>query len=279
MKSILTLFALFFCLQIFSQIPEFCPKGAVFYEERSGFFGGSPLLLQYNYEKDTIVLGQSCKKLLGKSAFSSGQTFIYQMHDSIFGLQMNEWKLLFRTQFLVGEFLKLSRNNDTLLLRVDSLKAQITPFISKIYFLSLKNQLNPWPPFIFYEKFGPANGLWAKNTIVVPDIDSKLLCYEDDVQPLVHFTTQNCISTTSDPTTFAPIKLFPNPVFEKLNIEFAENSDVNVQIFDNLGHFLKEIDAKSDFSIDVEAFVSGVYFLKILDKKTGAVTMRRFLKI
>jgi hypothetical protein len=71
----------------------------------------------------------------------------------------------------------------------------------------------------------------------------------------------------------AGVLIYPNPVSDKLTIEFpeVEATQVQIQLIDVLGRVVTEINNHdtSEFSveIDVSNFKSGVYFVKISDGK------------
>ena len=60
--------------------------------------------------------------------------------------------------------------------------------------------------------------------------------------------------------------IYPNPVEQQLNIDFKDNSEKNLEIYDLQGRSLLSlnIDADSDnISLDVSQFSTGIYFLQI----------------
>ena len=77
-------------------------------------------------------------------------------------------------------------------------------------------------------------------------------------------------------TSFENIKIYPNPVNEKLNIKFLANHyNFNISIYDITGRFIKEYNNIND-SIDVSQLKNGVYVLYInFDNKR---IIKKFIK-
>ncbi len=78
-----------------------------------------------------------------------------------------------------------------------------------------------------------------------------------------------------------PITISPNPVSDKLNIQFGTNIlSAEVTIFDLNGRKLvcKHLqDVKSEIALNVEAFKNGIYFIRINDGKSKVKTLK-FIK-
>ena len=74
---------------------------------------------------------------------------------------------------------------------------------------------------------------------------------------------ENTIST-SNITAYSPIKLFPNPVTDKLTIRYSENKPANVEVFSIYGQKLYGCELlEEDTIIDVSDFQNGVHFVRL----------------
>lgn len=76
---------------------------------------------------------------------------------------------------------------------------------------------------------------------------------------------------------FENLKIYPNPVTDKLQIEFtdAESQDLKLELFNSLGKIVyttAHIEEKQE--IDLSEFPGGMYFLKIQNAQ-----MRKVYKI
>lgn len=86
------------------------------------------------------------------------------------------------------------------------------------------------------------------------------------------------LSTTNNQTNDKQIKIYPNPVSNKFTI--SNNFELNdIQIINSLGQICKIIKPNSiNYSIDVSTFQTGIYYLKIIDKKTKEVEVHKLIK-
>ena len=76
------------------------------------------------------------------------------------------------------------------------------------------------------------------------------------------------LSTSVNETTKTPVKLFPNPAKDHLNLELNTNNYSNYSIYDTQGKLIKEeknVAIKN--SIDLSEFNRGLYFLKIVSEE------------
>jgi len=71
---------------------------------------------------------------------------------------------------------------------------------------------------------------------------------------------------TSNSSISMEIKVYPNPVLDKLNISFAKDfSNAKMQIVDALGKILISRNLyQSIYQVDFSNFKPGIYFVKIL---------------
>ncbi len=77
--------------------------------------------------------------------------------------------------------------------------------------------------------------------------------------------------------TPSDIRLYPNPVRNRLFVEMNFTSDTQIQIYDLSGQLLREIDGNSvQNGIDVSTFRSGLYYVRILDGRN--VISKKFIK-
>ena len=71
------------------------------------------------------------------------------------------------------------------------------------------------------------------------------------------------------------ISLYPNPAFNKLNIETPSASEI--EILNIQGQLIKRIAAnENNTSIDISAFAKGMYFIKVKTEK--GLVVKKFVK-
>ena len=80
----------------------------------------------------------------------------------------------------------------------------------------------------------------------------------------------------------ASIKIYPNPLVEKLNINFAEfRNEIELHLFDMKGNIImkKEISQTLFTSLDFIQYNPGTYFLHIILKKEKVSKVYKIQKI
>ena len=73
------------------------------------------------------------------------------------------------------------------------------------------------------------------------------------------------------------IKLFPNPTSDWVYIQHAGSIDLGVQLFDMDGRLLIDLE-DVDGPIDMREMQVGVFFIKVLDKKSKQYFVERIIK-
>ena len=103
----------------------------------------------------------------------------------------------------------------------------------------------------------PQNNPSANNNTVI----------SDDVNSLISSNT----STSLSKLTEGDIKVFPNPVQDKLNVQFTGSADAegcSLQIYDGAGKlFSREAELKNNNEINMQQAKTGTYFLIIINKE------------
>ena len=80
--------------------------------------------------------------------------------------------------------------------------------------------------------------------------------------------------------TLENLSLYPNPATNEVNIKWNTSEDVTVKIYNTLGKLMfygRNINVSNEFRIDVSAFETGVYFVKLNTSK-GEITKKLILK-
>lgn len=109
------------------------------------------------------------------------------------------------------------------------------------------------------------------HTITYTYIDS-MSCVNTAMQTL---TVSSGSLGIEDEESSQPIRIYPNPAIDILNVEMEEIPDL-VEIFDMTGNVLyKEKVNSSEFGLDVSSFPKGIYLLMFVNKSGGSV---RFVK-
>lgn len=75
--------------------------------------------------------------------------------------------------------------------------------------------------------------------------------------------------------------VYPNPANETLYLSFADASAKaeSVRIVNTLGQVVNAVaQSQAQGGIDISALTPGVYMVQIVDEKTKAVSMQKFIK-
>lgn len=276
---------LFFSQPVFSQVVEFCPKGAEWHLGHYSWTSGDFYHTQLNYVADTAVAGFSCKKVMAQS----GNPIFYlrQVSDSIYGIENGKWVLLFRTNFQIGDTIRLTSTFFASITtsRVDSIqKLVFGQDTVKKFFLSIVNAA--WyGPWVTYDRFGPSGSFFHKDWLGVTDGPSwGLRCYEDSIFSLANLTSKPCdysFIKTAEPKSDSWLQISPNPTADFLQIttENPTGQLLELTLFDAFGRQIRRVEKLIlPEKLDVANLPGGLYFLKIGDEKQG-FSVRRFVKI
>jgi hypothetical protein len=77
------------------------------------------------------------------------------------------------------------------------------------------------------------------------------------------------------------IIFFPNPVTDILNVSFQDNSLSEINLTDVFGEIVysERIEGKTSVNINISSFPSGLYFLKIINKKNEKTISKKIVKL
>jgi hypothetical protein len=75
------------------------------------------------------------------------------------------------------------------------------------------------------------------------------------------------------------VKLYPNPAFDVLNIEWSVKTDAEIVIMDMSGKEVRKYSTSGLLNaLDIHEMSSGVYIIRIMDKQTQQQQSVRFTK-
>ncbi|RUA33145.1 MAG: hypothetical protein DSY77_10925, partial [Bacteroidetes bacterium] len=127
---------------------------------------------------------------------------------------------------------------------------------------------------------------WYLNGEILSDEIGKILVAQESGNYTVEVSKANCIKT-SDAYTFSEevlnankelanaVELYPNPVYDILNIDLKNIGEIDVKIYTLSGRFMDQItlDSSSDKSVDMSKFSKGTYLIQLTSGK-GSITKR-----
>lgn len=294
MKALILFLASFLtlCPNPFAQT-VFAPQGAVwnYYLDNDGV--GSNF--KYEVEKDTFYGGRLCSKIvaqrINKSSITalnpvyfctSGDTVLYY-HDSlksftplyIFNVKVGDTLTLAAPRFIAA-YLDTARFRvkkiDTTIIDGLSLRTVYTETIDYHYFMNK-----------YTERIGAYSvaNIFGFDGIKTAMHTEGLRCYKDkEIEEQFYSDKWDCDYVPNDieeKLLSDNIRVFPNPLSEKLNISFDKNIAGEIQVFGLDGRVLnqKAIEG-TEIQIDLNTMNEGIYYLQI---KTEQGTFSRLISV
>ena len=300
MKLVLLFLLSFIGLQSFAQ--KWSPPGAEWTIGWGGVWGYSGYHL-ISYEKDTVYMGQACKKLVGKGVdynyinkvatnFNFNEPiYTYAQNDTVFIYYENEFRPVYFFNVEVGDtihFGKIEGCNPPLIQVVDSVGSIIINNDTLRFYRV--NQINyPWwlgsGSFTVVEKLGCLDSDFYPYIWCAVDIDAYALCsYKDyEINWHVSWTNDTCWAFTGTNDLFdQSLKITPNPAINNLNISSSFNEHIEtVSIIDINGGLvknLKQINGVDISNIDISYILNGIYIIQI-QTSDGNRYIRKFVKL
>lgn len=261
--------------------------------------------LKFEVESDTTVQGKICKKINKSKVTSAGFStdngieLLYTDSSKLYYLYNNIFRVLYDFNAIPGQFWQiripcelygLPLTADSLrLIKVDSIKQIIIGSDTlKQYYVTSYNIDSITMAYDWFFENPIIVGIGAKymfpeyslNEVEIP----YLRCYSDSVMnyfsnPLIPCDTlvtnifENNIENYN-------VELFPNPTNHFLYIVILGNSSFyySIVITDILGNYLyRANNLNNQICINIQNWVSGIYFLRCLDQDNKNLFQRKFV--
>ncbi|MBY0487736.1 MAG: T9SS type A sorting domain-containing protein [Flavobacteriaceae bacterium] len=149
------------------------------------------------------------------------------------------------------------------------------PVVEKVYTISVNEPivLNTWKsvtiPLSYFTSLGFNPATWFQYKFDVAGITPGIV-YIDNV----YFSATAPLTTSTFETS--QVKMYPNPVSDKLSIELKESIEA-ISVYNVLGQEVySSFPGTNEATIDVASFKSGIYIVKITSN--GLVKSKRFIK-
>ncbi|MFN0014271.1 MAG: T9SS type A sorting domain-containing protein [Saprospiraceae bacterium] len=98
--------------------------------------------------------------------------------------------------------------------------------------------------------------------------------YLDDIQ-----INGGLVTATDEPGQYGlPLRLFPNPAFDRVQVRADEGWDepMHIRVFDSLGRLLRDYGADAASTLDLTGLPNGLLFVKI--ESAGRIATFRLMK-
>jgi len=245
-------------------------------------------------EKDTMVLGKKCSKLIGNFDPCIWQSNImYESNDSVYfyHTQNNDFSLLYDFGANPGDIWEINNITssfglgfpDTSRILVDSVdQILIDGEILRVLYTTQINMIESDYEFggMIIEKIGAISFYpWLFSCDPVAGI---IRCYEDDdifyqrdSNIACEYSTVNTIDLEIE-----NVKAYPNPVNDKLRItiDFPFDQKINFQMIDMSNKMVLHGTLGST-TIDVSSLLRGVYVFNLVDSSNEVILTTKILKL
>jgi hypothetical protein len=265
---------------------NFAPVGAKWYYTQYDASGPGIGYTWFESEKDTVVQGQPCRKIIGQGSCAFVSPYLFDRNDSVFFYhsQRHEFCLLYHFGAAIGDTWTVYHYNesDSTVLMVDSIGIfNVDGAALRTIHTSVVNQGEN--QYIFggtlIERIGAA---YLFPVIEMCDMGpSELRCY-DDPDISFHQGPYECEEVTTsidEGWGFDNIIVYPNPFSDYLSIELLKGKRENIGLI--ITSMSGQVVIRSSFDgqadkvvIDLRYLDSGIYFLTISNR-----TIQSHLKI
>lgn len=235
----------------------------------------------YTFGEDTLVNTTTYKILnevnpsIGGGTVSSKTNFLLREQNRITYLKLpeQEEKILYNFNLTKGDSFNFSfesnNPNYKILSKIDSLKLNDNSYTKIYFFEDVEFYEMAEPQYIWIE------GIGSLASLVYPiDKNSSLKCFiEDNIRYFGHKAISNCYSVSVKEVKSDLSIKFQNPISNKLNIEFENNTNGEFEIYNNQGLCIFKDTFNNQIIINEINWPIGLYYVLI---KTNAYVVKQF---
>ncbi len=278
MKKILFINLLTIFAMSYNQAQTFAPVGAKWYYTQPSINSSEITYTWFESVKDTIIMGQSCRKIIGEAGCSWKADFLFDRNDSVFYYNsvIGEFCLLYNFNANQGdEWVVLHAWDlggglvDSSTIIVDSVKVISVDNVD-LKILYTRHQ-SPGEDVWFFggrhiERIG-GEYLFPVYQFCDP-IPGELRCYEDDdiVFKQGVFECDEILSLIEN-KHLSEIQIYPNPSNGKIWVSGLKNNvqQIKIEVFNLFGTHLqtKKIDVTENLFFDISDYYEGIYFIRL----------------
>lgn len=285
-----------------------CPPGAEWYYGYGGMFITGYQKL--TYEKDTVVLSQPCKKLIGSlvsryqfhnyiDTIPINPIYTYSQGDTVYTFINGMFRAVYFFNAQVGDTLSsynfdLPGNGflciDTVLKQVVDTTGTMVINSDTLRFYVARNidfvesYLEPLKVKVV-ERFGAIDNYFVPYFVCIFDVDGYAFrCYSDDSFPTYQaYPSIPCdyIYLSLQDIENSPISISPNPATNTISVSGSLKESIEtINIYNIVGQLQKRMTkegGKTISTIDVSDFQDGIYLLQIISS-SGQTIMTKFIK-
>lgn len=287
MKKHLFILVLSLVLSRLNSQVVFCPPGAEWRYNFAYHISSQITNEKIAYTGDTILAGQSVKKLKHERFFTqynSGTyvklTLIKQSGDTIFmnnPRTKNKWQILYNFAAKSGDVWRDTLSDwsttpihytvtvnsvDYTTVNSLQLKRLHVTYVSNTYGIPKNYEIT--------ERIGCSKYLFnyiGRKSQSDDDYIYAALCYKDDEFGLKQFSSTPCDYVNyvglSEPALNSGLRVYPNPAASRINIAFSNSETASLEINNSLGQLVHSQVISSGQELDLQFLSSGIYFLGV----------------
>jgi hypothetical protein len=260
-----------------NQAQNFAPIGAKWYYTQPSINSSEVTYTWFESIKDTIIMGQSCRKIIGEVGCSWKADFVFDRNDSVFYYNsvLGEFCLLYNFNANQGdEWVVLHAWDlgngmvDSSTIIVDSVKVMSVDNVD-LKVLYTRHKTSGEDVWFFggrhIERIG-GEYLFPVYQSCDP-IPGELRCYMDNDIFLKQgaFECDEIVSSIEN-KHISEIKIYPNPTNGKIWVSGLINNEkqIKIEVFNLFGNQLqsKYIDVMENLNFDISSYSDGIYFIK-----------------
>lgn len=310
MKKVLLIIIVFInCASVYAQITQtpWISHGAVWHYQWGGLGGGNDKIV---YESDSLIYGKNCQKLVTYRSYY-GQTgpfqpitllwsdtlpsnYTYNNGDTVFYLNNNSFNVLYNFGTQVGGNWNLGVDTSGALcsksiVKIDSIgNTPISAINYRHLYLSDSANSSVGIEGKIIEHIGSMNYLFPTGRNCDPQIVVEFLifsfsCFQDNTMSYKVVSAEECenpfhVGVIDLSVTSNDIRCYPNPVGDKLNVDFLNEKNYIISIINLTGEKIIETtnNGKQTLSLDINFLKSGVYICKFENK--GKKILKKIIK-
>ncbi|MCP4309689.1 MAG: T9SS type A sorting domain-containing protein [Bacteroidetes bacterium] len=284
-KTVLTVLLSFMSIVIFCQ--EFAPIGAEWFYNEQFAFSGDIDYIKFTSEKDTLILGQNCKKIIKRHKVGCYNRpsieYLYSSNDTVYFLDeaFDKFQILYvinskPTDSWNIQIFDEEHEIDTITITVDSISTTSINNQSLRRLYVTYNKIDEYMPESYpstiVEKIGDIQYMfnWYPWSNVACDANytSGLRCYQDSELGLYSTGIVDSCNYVYKWTNikgnelYLKIDLFPNPARDFVEVSIAGVAEFAFELYDINGRLL--LSTKSTYSpIDISRIGKGLFFVFI----------------
>jgi len=308
-RLLILLISLIPTLSVKAQTTPWISQGATwFYSWWVPGMGGNDKI---EYTHDTVLLGKTCEILKTTSYWYGNpgpglppillsthvlpNNYTYNNGDTVFYFSNNHFDVLYNFGAQQGSTWNLGVDTNGFqcsqsIVKVDSISTQqINSNSYRVLFTSDSSNSSVGIQGKIIEHIGSLNYLFPtiRNCDPQTALDAPIYtfsCFQDITMSYMLVTSAECenpyhVGITEITEESHGIQCTPNPTTDKLNIQFRDNLDCNISIYNMLGQKLLERNNNNKLSqqIDLRNFEKGIYLISF-ENKNGEKIYKRIIK-